>query len=213
MEVYFALNRTNGKAYVGWTKNTAPVRFKDHCKDARRGSPFYFHQAIRKHGANAFDVLTVWKGDDAEEMKQVEKNYIAGMRTNDRCRGYNLTAGGDGTVGHSHTPEYKKWASESRLGVPQPLTRGAAHWVNRTGSNPFRDQHHSEESKTRMSQQRKGKRTSPATEIKPDHHLSPKTEIGPGWLESRLAKDPDFLKKRGEAISAGKRRKAEAAAC
>jgi group I intron endonuclease len=109
MEVYFALNKMNGKAYVGWTQNTAPVRFKQHCKDARRGSALYFHKAIRKYGADAFDVLTVWKGDDAEEMKQVEKNYIAGMRTNDCRRGYNLTAGGEGT------PEHKVSASTRAL--------------------------------------------------------------------------------------------------
>jgi group I intron endonuclease len=115
MEVYFALNTINGKAYVGWTKDTAPVRFKRHCSNAAAGSPYAFHRAIRKYGADAFHVLSVWKGDDAEEMKQVERNYIAGMRTNDSQRGYNMTAGGDGIYGHRHSEETRRKMVKNRL--------------------------------------------------------------------------------------------------
>jgi group I intron endonuclease len=132
MEVYFDLNKTNGKAYVGWTKGTAAKRFKRHCVESRIGSNLYFHNAIRKYGPDAFDVITVYKGDDAEEMKQVEKNYIAGMRTNDKRFGYNLTAGGDGALGYvcseeareklrvagrrtgkTNHPQFGQWALES----------------------------------------------------------------------------------------------------
>lgn len=95
MEVYFAINRNNGKCYTGWTKTNARKRFRQHCNAARRGSPFHFHNAIRKHGADAFDVLTIHKGNDAEEMKQVERNVIAGMKTNDPRFGYNMTEGGE----------------------------------------------------------------------------------------------------------------------
>ena len=99
MEVYFAFNKVNGKAYVGWTKRKLRTRIKQHFNDARKGSDLYFHRAIRKYGEDAFTVISVYRGTDAEEMKQVEKNYIAGMRTTDRRFGYNMTTGGEGTPG------------------------------------------------------------------------------------------------------------------
>lgn len=99
MEVYFAHNKHNGKAYVGWTKHTAPVRFKQHCKSARRGSTDYFHKAIRRYGPEAFSVMTIWRGDSADEARQVEINVIAGMKTTNPQRGYNMTAGGGGVFG------------------------------------------------------------------------------------------------------------------
>jgi group I intron endonuclease len=135
MEVYFDLNKTNGKAYVGWTTKTAQERFEGHCERARNGSPYYFHRAIRKYGPDAFDVITVYKGDDAEEMKQVEKNYIAGMRTNDKRFGYNLTDGGEGSLGYRHTDEAKKKMSSKQL-----------------GKIPMLGHHHTAESRTLISQ-------------------------------------------------------------
>jgi hypothetical protein len=148
MEVYFALNRTNGKAYVGWTSKTAQVRFGKHCRMARWGSPLYFHRAIHKYGPESFDVLTVWKGDDAEEMKQVECNYIAGMRLTDPRFGYNLTLGGDGGIPneetrlriseaacrrpmHGMTKQCLQARASTQLGVPVPQTQGDKHWTAR----------------------------------------------------------------------------------
>jgi group I intron endonuclease len=137
MEVYFALNKSNGKAYVGWTKDTAPVRFKRHCSNAKAGSQFYFHRAIRKYGADAFDVLTVWRGDSAEEMKQAECDFIAGMKTNDQRFGYNLTAGGDGIMGHKHTLETRRKMVENRL----PMTQACKEARSKTMYNLHSDPH------------------------------------------------------------------------
>jgi group I intron endonuclease len=121
MEVYFALNTVNGKAYVGWTQTTAAKRFRQHCATAKRGSRYVFHAALRKYGPDSFSVLTVWKGDDADEMKQVERNYIAGMKTNQRERGYNMTAGGEGMLGFVFTPESRARMSESAKGNTSAL--------------------------------------------------------------------------------------------
>lgn len=166
MEVYFALNTITGKAYVGWTKDTAPVRFKVHCKEARRGSHLYFHRAIRKYGPDAFSVLTVWKGDDAEEMKQVERNYIAGMRTNDSQRGYNLTAGGDGALGHKHSEETRRKMVENRLPMTEACRTVRRQTMQRQWDDPeFRSKRHagqfghgvSDEGRQNMSAAQKGK--------------------------------------------------------
>lgn len=123
MEVYFAYNNTNGKAYVGMTKNGVRRRFKKHFNDARKGSNTHFHRAIRKYGEASFTVMTVWKGDSADEMQQVEKNYISGMKTMDPDRGYNMTEGGDGgatTTGRHFTmsAETRKKLSEVKKGKP-----------------------------------------------------------------------------------------------
>jgi transposase len=111
MEVYFAHNTINGKAYVGCTVRTASKRFKQHCSQARSGSHLHFHCAIRKYGPDAFSVMTIWKGDSREEMYQVEKDVIAGMKTDQRQRGYNMTEGGDGfTSEKARETQLQRWS-------------------------------------------------------------------------------------------------------
>lgn len=130
MEVYFALNRTNGKAYAGLTNRTASERFAEHCSDAKKGSQTYFHKALRKYGLEAFDVITVWKGSDLNEAKKVEIRLISGMRLRDDCFGYNLTDGGDGVFGYKPTVEQREKARKAHLGK-RPPNLEALHEGNR----------------------------------------------------------------------------------
>lgn len=52
--VYLVTNIENGKRYVGKTKGSLAERWYNHVKDARAGSPYAIHRAIRKHGKQAF---------------------------------------------------------------------------------------------------------------------------------------------------------------
>ena len=94
--VYSLTNTHNGKVYVGVTSTSVPHRWMRHCADAKRGSPYAIHKAIRKYGPEAFTVqlLEEIEGDRAALM-QAEMRHIAEQG----CifpTGYNLTCGGQG---------------------------------------------------------------------------------------------------------------------
>jgi group I intron endonuclease len=93
--VYRAVNSVNGKFYIGHTRNLER-RKSAHHNDARSGSRFPFHAAIRKHGWESFEfsVLT-WFATETEA-KAAERRIIAVSGAQDRSIGYNVADGGDG---------------------------------------------------------------------------------------------------------------------
>jgi hypothetical protein len=50
----------NSRSYIGqYCKPNPAARWLRHKRDASNGSPFYFHRAIQKHGADAFKVEVI----------------------------------------------------------------------------------------------------------------------------------------------------------
>lgn len=93
--VYVWTNTVNGKQYVGKTLEPE-ARRRSHLSEANRGEGFYFHQAIRKHGIDAFTYDEVFWSDDDTELKSREVEEIAQRGT--FGGGYNMTPGGEGVV-------------------------------------------------------------------------------------------------------------------
>ncbi len=93
MLIYKATNTINNKSYIGLTSSTLPERKYTHHTDARSGSPFPFHRALRVHTN-----VDVWKWeildecDTEEEASDLEIKYIAEHNT--FKAGYNATSGG-----------------------------------------------------------------------------------------------------------------------
>ncbi len=100
--VYAARNTVNGKVYIGKTVTTLKRRKAWHLAAAGRGDGWYFHQAIRKYGPEAFSWGVLFESDDQDELFRMEIKFIADCGTK-RPGGYNLTDGGDGVAGL--TPE------------------------------------------------------------------------------------------------------------
>lgn len=92
--VYLATS-PSGKQYVGMTTRTLAERWQGHCSDGRRGSSLIFHNAIRKYGADAFTLETLFESDNEQELFEREIGEIARLATLSP-RGYNMTVGGDG---------------------------------------------------------------------------------------------------------------------
>lgn len=97
--IYMARNRVNGKAYIGKTTVSVRQRWFRHKTSAKRGSTTYFHKALRKYGADNFDVTEFASTDNADDLSFLEQLYIWMFNTTDDRYGYNLTAGGEGNVG------------------------------------------------------------------------------------------------------------------
>ncbi len=112
----YLISFPNGKRYVGMTKYSSPeLRLRNHRKnDSLVG------RALRKYDESEIEILarcTSWK-----ELCELEKVYIASFNTK-KPAGYNLTAGGDGSLGHSPTAKTRKklssklWGNSRRLGI------------------------------------------------------------------------------------------------
>lgn len=102
--ILYRMNFPNGKSYIGITKNGLRKRFNDHiCASSRLESSYAVHRAIRKHGKECVWIETLVKAD-YKYLKDLEIRAISKFNTRVPY-GYNLTAGGDGTVGVVRSPE------------------------------------------------------------------------------------------------------------
>ena len=102
--VYIATNKVNNKSYIGCTSISLKRRKIQHKSEARKPR-YYFHYAIKKYGFNKFGFEILWKAKDAEEMYNMEAEFIQHYKTNDPNLGYNLSNGGEGNssrVGRRH---------------------------------------------------------------------------------------------------------------
>ena len=113
--VYLLTCLTSGKSYVGISKCSAEKRFKDHCKNARKGSKLFLHKAIRKYGAETFVLKILAVVETWEQAKNLEREFIA-SRDTFAPTGYNMTRGGEGTIDYKHTDAAKAVMSQKHAG-------------------------------------------------------------------------------------------------
>lgn len=95
ISIYVITNTVNAKQYVGITKNLKR-RWSNH-KGMNKSSPL-LHNAIKKYGIDAFVFTHIADAFDWECAQDVERMLIAEKNTK-APYGYNLTDGGDGTLG------------------------------------------------------------------------------------------------------------------
>lgn len=104
--VYRITNNLNGKCYVGITTNGLSRRWKEHLAPSKRTlratRPLY--AAFLKYGSDNFSIAEVATASSVEELKALERRYIAEFGTF-APGGYNLTIGGDGVTGYRPTEE------------------------------------------------------------------------------------------------------------
>jgi group I intron endonuclease len=101
--IYLYTCRINGKVYVGKTNQTLENRDRQH----RGGTRTVFDRALRKHTPENF-TLEVLATVETAWGSYTEMLFIAGLKSNDRRLGYNVTSGGEGTLDHHHREETKQ---------------------------------------------------------------------------------------------------------
>lgn len=102
----YLITSPQGKQYVGITTLTVNRRMTGHKTAARLGSPYPLHAAIRKYGFDAMTVTVLHTTVDLTELHALEVETIAKLNTQSP-NGYNLTAGGEGTLNHIVTDAHK----------------------------------------------------------------------------------------------------------
>jgi group I intron endonuclease len=101
--IYVITNTVNAKQYVGIAADLE-TRWRRH-RNANEGQ--LIHKAIKKYGVDAFVFTHIADAFDAESAKMIERMLIAEKNTK-MPHGYNMTDGGDGTMGMAKTEEHKQ---------------------------------------------------------------------------------------------------------
>lgn len=154
--VYVHINKINGKKYIGQTSQRPEKRW-DNGRGYITSSKFY--GAIQKYGWSNFEHVIIADNLSLEEANDLEILLIEKYQTQKDEFGYNLDSGGHNTT-HSEETKRKisesnhiaqlgnKWSDEHRAKISEMFSGEG---------NPFYGHHHTEETKTKISNAMKGK--------------------------------------------------------
>ena len=104
----------NGKMYFGQTCNDVEIRWGKNGYGYKK-QPLMWN-AIQKYGWDNIEHRIISTGLDKDEADFQEMFYISAYRTNEPEFGYNMTYGGEGTVGKIYSEESRNKMSEKRKG-------------------------------------------------------------------------------------------------
>lgn len=113
--VYVISCKITGKRYVGITKKAYTERYTEHLYSARKGEIKVLYAAIRKYGEHNFVCMEICTASSWKNACFIEQLLIKEFN----CitpNGYNMTAGGEGTVGWSASVEVREVWSKQRAG-------------------------------------------------------------------------------------------------
>lgn len=111
--IYCAINSVNGKAYIGKSVYGLAKRRSNHESACDRGVKYHLYRAMRKYGKHVFSWRVLDEAPD-DELAELEMVYIDMFGT--YRDGYNMTMGGEGTVGFIPTAETREKMSAARMG-------------------------------------------------------------------------------------------------
>lgn len=110
--IVYLISFPNKKKYVGITSTSLRERKQNHISH-RNSSNLPVHNALVKYGDKVcwdeIDIANNW-----DELVKMEIKYIKKYKSFIDDNGYNLTRGGDGTLGYLHSEESKQKNSERR---------------------------------------------------------------------------------------------------
>lgn len=118
--IYKAVSKSTGKVYIGQTIQGLNTRINQHLRAAKNNRKGHFMNALRLYGKDDFEwsvVCTIYdftKELISNRLNVLEKHFISEYDSFNN--GYNSTIGGDGTVGHSITPDNKAKLLAANLG-------------------------------------------------------------------------------------------------
>lgn len=159
--VYKIINCINDKLYIGITTNYNQ-RMKEHliyykCNRKRKS---YLHNAIKKYGVENFMHEIMCRCNSWETLCQKENFYIKDLKTKYPV-GYNLTDGGEGSVGLKCSEETKIKMVKAHTGKTHTEeTRRNMSKLNKGSNHPMYGRKHTEETRRKMSKAHIGKKHS-----------------------------------------------------
>lgn len=204
--VYRVTNLTNGKSYVGKTKETVRERWQRHCN--LRGNVSLLQKAIAKYGAASFRVEEIATAVSKDALNSLEREWIQRLSTL-APNGYNLALGGEG--GSSHASTRAKLSAIASARWARPEFKEKMRGINSAAATPETTRLRRENSKKAWSrpEHREAVRVGMETVGRAKLSLASKAAwANPDYRARVIAatkaaqSGADFLKRRGEAISA-----------
>jgi group I intron endonuclease len=188
--IYKITNTVNGKLYIGKSSCLSLKkligRYK---KEIKYNNPRLIIRAMVKYGISSFSFEIIKSDIRQDEINNAEMEYITLYNTTDKNTGYNLTQGGEGTVG-------LKWKKESREKLSN--TRKAGNYSGE--NNPFWGKHHVDATIDKIiesNKRRKGRKLVPMSQATKDK-ISEKTKGRTSWnkgkeyLQIKGDKNPNY---------------------
>lgn len=119
--IYKATNLVNGKCYIGQTTNLAKrkLRHKSNILDDKNSA--YFYNAVRKYGWCNFTWEVLCECDTKELLNIRETMKIIVNHSHWTECGYNMTWGGEGSMGYKASEKTKKKLSDLSKGKNNPM--------------------------------------------------------------------------------------------
>lgn len=175
--VYVHINKINGKMYVGQTCKKPEHRWSN--GNGYKGS-VCFYSAIKKYGWDGFDHEIIASNLTKKEADSFEQILIKKLKTQNKKYGYNICDGGNRNnsfQGRKLSEEHRQKISESKIGEKNPMY-GVSLYGETNGmygkhhseecrqkmkemfsgeNNPMYGKHHTEKTKKKISEARKGK--------------------------------------------------------
>jgi group I intron endonuclease len=177
MFVYLITNRVNRRQYIGITTKTVARRWTNHKADAVSGSQKALHRAIRKYGVGAFLVETIATGLTPKGLRELERGLIVQYGTRSP-KGYNMTDGGDGAAGLTHSAAAREKISTSGKG------RIVSEETRRKMSSSHKGKVLSPEHRAKMAAAKLGGKQPPRSEI---HRQRISEGLRQAWARRRTA--------------------------
>lgn len=155
--VYCHENCINGKRYVGITSQDIIDRWRD--GDGYK-SCSAFYNAIEKYGWDNFDHIILFDdvGEEFAKKKEIELISLFNCKV---PNGYNITDGGDGTLGREVSPETREKMRTAKIGKYDG-ENNPMYGV----PSPNKGKHLSEETKQKIRDKKLGKKKSIETKKK-----------------------------------------------
>jgi len=114
--IYKITNIKNNKLYIGYTSSGLNKRWYEHKKSAKNGKGFYLHKAIRKYGIGNFKIEIIDRLSSFRNLLQAEILWISLYDSTNKHAGYNITKGGDGSLGRNVSKETREKIGKSNTG-------------------------------------------------------------------------------------------------
>ena len=114
--IYKATNTINGKVYIGQTVCDFHKRQIKHFSKANAEKPsMHFHKALKKYGKDVFIWEIIEQCQSKQELDDMEFHYI--KQYDSFKNGYNMTLGGEGTIGRVCDASVRLKISNSKKGT------------------------------------------------------------------------------------------------
>jgi len=131
--IYKIVNNINGKIYIGYDSNW-PKRKQSHLYHTKDRNQ-YIYQALRKYGIDNFTWEPIYQSKDGNHCLSVMEPFFI-KEYNSFETGYNLTLGGEGTLGRPTTDITKSKISKALKNKPKSKEHLQKMSETRKGKKP-----------------------------------------------------------------------------